>query len=697
MLYPRDRLVYSLNLNSGHTKPVTTFDFEPRCIQTDGDLIAVGSLQESGRAHIHHTSINHGLFAVHNRQTKQNLSLDIGDCINNSISLYSVAEPSQYKAIVCNNDFNLYFVDINNSEIQVANKTKFKVSLNHASISPDHKTIVACGDIQQLYVCHPEERSRASHTTIDPSVADKGWKVANILDSSSSFGFSTAFHDSGVIFGAAFQNGAALLYDMRNLSQSLTKISSTRPGNFIGAFRCLKFSQGFDDMVFVSEQMGRVHAVDLRDFNNHQVLMIPKKLSVSSNPAWSLSALDEDSDENEQLWIYENDPGLIRQYDEMINSGDASRETSDLGASPSLYNPITAAGATRGSRTSSAHSALLSFYGRANTSQSLRDNYANGSPFVEGEEEEDEDEDMSLESDEIEEAPSVFRNSRVAARRASSANQEEPRARPNSQFYRGLNNPVSDFPFADPFREEFISPLLSGSPGYGAIGSHRDTERRRQRSLSIGGGGLLATNRAAARRSLMQEQQLSDQYMFRGTYEPRFYASRNYVPFDELELAPDANETPSNGAGNNSNNSNTIDTSNTEASESTVASTSNTNAARITPTYTRLESPRGVPIYHTGQSLGSHIGRIATSRQSAYHTPNNNLSLSTRADLIAQAHNMSGLDNSINTNNATDYGVSGIAWTDFNGGSLVVGSDKGVGLWKIDKLASITFPNYEQR
>lgn len=41
----------------------------------------------------------------------------------------------------------------------------------------------------------------------------------------------------------------------------------------------------------------------------------------------------------------------------------------------------------------------------------------------------------------------------------------------------------------------------------------------------------------------MQEQQLSDQYMFRGTYEPRFYASRNYVPFDELELAPDANET----------------------------------------------------------------------------------------------------------------------------------------------------------
>ena len=44
-----------------------------------------------------------------------------------------------------------------------------------------------------------------------------------------------------------------------------------------------------------------------------------------------------------------------------------------------------------------------------------------------------------------------------------------------------------------------------------------------------------------------------------------------------------------------------------------------------------------------------------------------------------------------------DGGVSGISWMDHEGGSLVVGLERGIGVWKIDLLASRMFLSYEQR
>ncbi|ANB11690.1 hypothetical protein AWJ20_4511 [Sugiyamaella lignohabitans] len=85
-----------------------------------------------------------------------------------------------------------------------------------------------------------------------------------------------------MMFGAAFQDGMARLYDIRNLKVPLTKIKSARPNELMGAFRCLKFSNGPEDLMFLSEQMERVHIIDLRDFENRQVLTVPSNFSCSN-------------------------------------------------------------------------------------------------------------------------------------------------------------------------------------------------------------------------------------------------------------------------------------------------------------------------------------------------------------------------------------------------------------------------------
>lgn len=317
LIYPCDRLIQSLDLKTGTNSLITEFQFDPRCIQTLGSNVAVGG--------VHETRPNRGpspkgLFAIHNRETNETISQDLGELINNSIGLYTepgVAETSQIKAIVCNNDNGLYFTDIDNSRIALTGTIKFPAPLNHASISPSRKTIVVCGDTQQIYLCprdgdRPYLANTGTGSSSSGSSVRGGWQTLETLDTWSEYGFSTGFHSSGVVFGVAFQPGVAQLFDMRNLAEPLTQIYSTRPKEWPGAFRCLKFSQGPDDLLFISEQMGRVHAIDLRNFSNHQILMVPPQLSEGFGTATEGDIINQEGGKD-----------TIQFYDDMLKSGEA--------------------------------------------------------------------------------------------------------------------------------------------------------------------------------------------------------------------------------------------------------------------------------------------------------------------------------------------------------------------------------------
>lgn len=302
-----------MDLFSGKDSVVAEFDFRPRCLQNYKDVLVTGGLHEDHGV----GGSQKGLLAVHNMVTGDQVSRDLGDLINNSVCLYSDTN-DKIDAIVCNNDCSLYFLEIMDSQCVVSDSMRLDTPFNHASISPDHKTVVACGDNPNIIICNRKGTS--------------GWTMSDNLNSGSDSGFSTAWHSSGILFGVAFQDGTARLYDIRNLKQPLTEIKSSCP-EMAGAFRCIKFSNGCEDMLFLTEQVERVHVVDIRDFDNHQVLTVPLdpcpfSSSVSSE-SYSLECDDELGSQQNNLpgSIIECD-SVVRPYDQfMVDSSPPNLST----------------------------------------------------------------------------------------------------------------------------------------------------------------------------------------------------------------------------------------------------------------------------------------------------------------------------------------------------------------------------------
>ena len=145
-----------------------------------------------------------------------------------------------------------------------------------------------------------------------------GWKINKAFDSGSDLGFSATFHPSGVTFGVAFQDGKARLYDIRNINKPLTEIKSSRPIELMGAFRCMKFSDGPEDLLFISEQMSRVHIIDLRNFDNHQILTIPSRFGEDS----STLTLTNDVYDNDNNTTTTTNNNSISQFSPLIQSYD---------------------------------------------------------------------------------------------------------------------------------------------------------------------------------------------------------------------------------------------------------------------------------------------------------------------------------------------------------------------------------------
>lgn len=270
VVYPDRNTIRKLAFDGSDT-PLLDFQFEPRCVRVQNGIVAAGGVydQACGARRLTLSSgglprlsrplaSSPGLFSVGNIATREVYTGELltGEAINNAVTLYDNAS----KALVCNNDHLLYFLSIGSASYAVEDQFRFTSALNHASISPDNSTVVACGDSNQVYVCN-----RGAY----------GWVKTHTIEIGSESGFSTAFHPNGVMFGVASQDGVARLYDVRNHSKPLVEVPSSRREETHGAFRCLKFSEGPEDIMFISEHSGRVHMVDLRDFSNHQVLHLP--------------------------------------------------------------------------------------------------------------------------------------------------------------------------------------------------------------------------------------------------------------------------------------------------------------------------------------------------------------------------------------------------------------------------------------
>lgn len=256
-------------------------DYAPKCFNvTNNGVAVIGGLLTSAYS-IYYSNIEglssknqiskpqKGLFSFYNSRINASKTVKLGEMINNSVLIDgSHSNNNQYKSYVCNNDSSLYVLDImNNDKISIKNKIQCEhdVSLNNAVNSPTtDKLIAVTGDTSSIFL-------------VDPTC---GNSPVQKLKTKHDSGFGISFHPNGKLLSVAFQDGNCLLYDLRNLSDPLHNIKSTRPSHQSGGFRSCKFSSSkFSDILAISEHVGRVHLIDLRNLNdqanNHQVVVFP--------------------------------------------------------------------------------------------------------------------------------------------------------------------------------------------------------------------------------------------------------------------------------------------------------------------------------------------------------------------------------------------------------------------------------------
>ncbi|SCV04634.1 LAMI_0H17700g1_1 [Lachancea mirantina] len=249
-----------------------------------------------------------GTLSLYNEDTNRCLTYRLGQYINNCVTMYQRSN-QQYDLFACNNDAHLYQCDISNRGVQLTKRySDLKFPLNNACISHDGQTLITSGDSSKFavyqhneatgffslqYDTQPEWGSSVVRMKRIPRYAmpDSSGFVDHIYEASGGdHGFHTSFSENDLLFATVFQNGTCFLYDIRKMDAPLTQISSTRKHAQNGAFRVCKFSRGLDDLLFISEHQGRVHVVDTRNFSNHQVIIVPDRITTSTDQNFPLNA-----------------------------------------------------------------------------------------------------------------------------------------------------------------------------------------------------------------------------------------------------------------------------------------------------------------------------------------------------------------------------------------------------------------------
>ncbi|BGP42132.1 hypothetical protein JCM10450v2_006218 [Rhodotorula kratochvilovae] len=170
---------------------------------------------------------------------------------------------------------------------------RLRTAVNHCSVSPDGKWLVAVGDTNEVFLYD----TRAA-----------GYELAHVFTASDDASFSTDWSEDNVTFAVASQDGFVHVYDLRALPSSSRPASPTLRGAHSaprkvaelrttqagppGAARKVRFSPGGKridaGLMAFTEHRNRVHVVDARTFETFQILDVPSSSpsssSVSSSP-----------------------------------------------------------------------------------------------------------------------------------------------------------------------------------------------------------------------------------------------------------------------------------------------------------------------------------------------------------------------------------------------------------------------------
>ncbi|KAF1361201.1 hypothetical protein EJ07DRAFT_113470 [Lizonia empirigonia] len=225
----------------------------------------------------------------------------IGQDIVNSISIHKLPAATSegcddVVAVLTNNDKSVRVYSlVDNIELCCID---LPIAMNHATISPDGKFLVAVGDQQtgfffERYLPGPERPSTWKEPSDRLNSVPPVWKlfedVALYVPSSQCAEgyFTTAWSPSGRLCAVGSECGYITVFDVDHLKVAeygedaiLQVISSTRPDvcTSAGAVRTMQFSPAPWDFLIWSEDQGRVCVADLRSrLKVKQVLTLDPK------------------------------------------------------------------------------------------------------------------------------------------------------------------------------------------------------------------------------------------------------------------------------------------------------------------------------------------------------------------------------------------------------------------------------------
>ncbi|KAM0790727.1 hypothetical protein ACM66B_004582 [Microbotryomycetes sp. NB124-2] len=157
---------------------------------------------------------------------------------------------------------------------------QFDTAINHCSVSPDGRRLVAVGDTNEihLYDC----------------LLNGDYAHVHSFQASEDASFSTDWSQTGDKFAVASQDGSVNVFDVRamppcdsghhrNPPRSLAALRSTQRGS-AGAVRKIKFSGGNrveSELLAFTEHRSRLHIVDARTFQECQIVEVPRAASSS--------------------------------------------------------------------------------------------------------------------------------------------------------------------------------------------------------------------------------------------------------------------------------------------------------------------------------------------------------------------------------------------------------------------------------
>lgn len=308
--YASGNEVYHLNTVTKKRKHLTTLPFEARCTASGYGYVCVGGedeghfaiikLESTRPTHSYHIDVDAPLPIEDYWQTSPplppravNVKVErIGDEIVNSVSVHKIQDEEAHLydvvAVLTNNDRTVRVYSLQQGVETTCLDLPFP--MNHASISPDGKVLVAVGDSNQAFFYTraiqeeppqiPKPHNRLNMTAVT-------WELTNLVhlraepvprDPTQAPGyFTTAWSPSGHLVAVGSEGGHISVFDtqlMQDCAEDegdeaiIATIPSTRPNIAAhlhpGAVRTIIFSPEPWDLLIWAEDQGRVCIADLR-------------------------------------------------------------------------------------------------------------------------------------------------------------------------------------------------------------------------------------------------------------------------------------------------------------------------------------------------------------------------------------------------------------------------------------------------